>query len=273
MEPCRDIQAQTPRPVTLEAPAGRVTGFLATPVSDWKSAVVVVGDRGGLDDHVLGACARLADAGHAALALDLDVDRLDGSVVLSPSATSALARCTGAVTAGLAFLRAEAAAPPSRFGVVGYGLGGLVALAAGYRCQVGAAVSFYGDGPVRLRANLLEIMGQPKPHAGALLCLVGGEDEDVCPADLAAIHSHLDAFGMRQTSIVYPRTRTDFCRDGAPTYRAAEAADAWGRLLHALEVAPKLRHRFAAKSSAVGRVDRIRRPGRTPLATPAIRHG
>ncbi len=236
-------------PIRLDTPDGPLSAFLASPDGTaWKSGVVVVGESGALSVQLRDTCCRLAEAGHGALALDLEVASLGGPLVMSDASAAGLTRCTRAVGAAAGFLRSEAPTALSRLGVVGFGTGGLVALAAGYRCQVGTAVSFYGEGPMRLRANLREIIDAPKPHAATLVCLVGGEDEDVRPADLGAIRDHLDAFGMRQTSIVYPRTRAGFCHPEGRNYRAAEAEDAWGRLLHALETATRQRHRFSAKS-------------------------
>jgi dienelactone hydrolase len=153
------------------------------------------------------------------------------------------------VAAALEFLRAAAPTAPTRYGAVGFGAGGLVSLAAGYRCQIGASVSFYAEGPMRLRANLPQIFDRPKPQAAPLLCLVGALEE-VLPADLAAIRAHLGHFGMRETMVVYPRRKTGFCHPASEAYRETEAGDAWGRLLRALDTAPRQRHRFFSKSAA-----------------------
>jgi len=254
----------TVRDVLIEPPRGGVPGYFAAPSSDaWKSAVVVIGDHLTLDDHARETCRRLAREGHAAIALDLTGGADSGVSLVSRrpgvSDRDGQARAIEGVAAGLELLRTEASAPPARFGVVGYGGGGLVALVAGYRCQVGAAISFYGEGPMQLRANLSEIIERPKRHAASFLCLVGGEDDAVRPEDLGAIHERLDTFGMRHTFIVYPRTRSGFCQVDGPRYRAAEANDAWGKVLHALETAPRLRHRFQPKARlcqppAAGRV-------------------
>jgi len=161
------------------------------------------------DDHLMTVCKDLASVGHAAIVLQLDLAPL----------------------------------------TVGFGAGGLVSLAAGYRCQIGASVSFYAEGPMRLRANLPQIFDRPKPQAAPLLCLVGALEE-VLPADLAAIRAHLGHFGMRETMVVYPRRKTGFCHPASEAYRETEAGDAWGRLLRALDTAPRQRHRFFSKSAA-----------------------
>jgi carboxymethylenebutenolidase len=254
------------RTVTIDAPDGPVTGLLAIPDGDaWTSAVVVVPDRGGVDEHIARACRDLAAAGHVALAIDLAVSELHAALPSSLSPRSILTRFTRAVTAGLTLLRTIGPTRPSRLGVIGYGAGGLVAFAAGYRCQVGAAIAFYGEGPMHLREHLADIIEKPKPQAASFLCLVGAVDEHLYTADLGAILRHFTNFRMQFNVIVYPRVGNGFCLPGHPKYRPAEAKDAWGRVLHALESSSRLRHRFVAKARLPPKPDLLRsapRPAR-----------
>jgi carboxymethylenebutenolidase len=242
MDPIEAAEAPSPimaRAVRLVAPGSSPRAFLAVPKgAEWRSAVVVVGDTFDVDAHASEVARRLARAGHGVLAVGHGAVGSEGALD---------ADLVGAVNAGLARLRAEAPAPPARVGVVGYGLGGFVALVAGYRCQVGAAVSLYGAGPMRLRADLRRIIDRPKRHSAPLLCLLGVEDVAVRAEDLAAIRERLDAFGMRHTFIIYPRTRSGFCRPDGADFRPKEADDAWRRVLHALETAPRLRNRSPPK--------------------------
>jgi len=218
------------------------TGLLAMPKSEpWRSAVVVVGERPTVDVGAMDAARSLAAAGHGALAI--------GHGEIAPEGAE-VADLTRGVDAALARLRAEAPAKAPRIGVVGYGLGGFLALVAGYRCQVGAAVSVYGEGPMRLRADLRRIIDRPKRHSAPFLCLVGAEDLVVRAEDLAAIRERLDVYGMRHTFILYPRTRAGFCQVGGPDHRPIEAADAWTKILHALDTAPRLRNRSPPRSRA-----------------------
>jgi len=247
------------RPVTVAAPDAPIMGYFAAPKSAWRSAVVVVGHDAKVDEHAMEIARGLARAGHGALAIGAEAPPPHGAT---------FARLAARVDAALARLRAEAPSPPARFGVVGYGAGGLSAVVAGYRCRVGAAVSFYGEGPMRLRADLTRIIDQPKRHSAPFLFLLGGEDTSVRPPDVAAIRERLDAFGMRSTFIIYPRTRGAFCHPDGRDYRPADAGDAWNRLLHALDTAPRLRHRFPPKAAPVPRKAGSRATARSPVARP-----
>jgi carboxymethylenebutenolidase len=229
------------REVALRVPEphGLLRAFLAVPEgAPWKSAVIVVDDAPGIGAHISELCRALARRGHAAVAPDL--------LTLRPGDAGLMSAWTTGVDAALAFLRAEAPRPPPRFGIVGFGVGGFVALSAGYRCRIGAAVSFYGDAVTRLRSDL-GILDGPKPHAASLLCLVGAEDESVRLEDLAIVRERLAGFRMQHSFVVYPRTKSNFFFPGAREHRPAAAEDAWNRLLHVLETAPRLRYRFAKK--------------------------
>ncbi len=233
------------RPLQLEGEAGAISGFVATPgAGAWKSTVVVIGD--GIDPHVCAACRDLAAGGHGALAIDLPLADLERTIAEDRAQRRPpAARFTADVRTALAFLRAAAPSPPRRSGVVGYGAGGLVALAAGYRYGLGVAVCLYGEGLTLLRTNLTQLIPEPKRHAAPFVCLVGAEDAGVQPRDLREIGDHLDRSRVDHTFILYPGTGAGFCRPGHAGYRPSEASDAWGRVVHSLEAARRERHRYS----------------------------
>jgi dienelactone hydrolase len=239
-------QAQTEevvlgRVVALASVRFRFNGVLALPLATaWRSAAVLVSEGPEVDESTVDIARRLAAAGHAALAIGHDG---------TGRGTEAFERIAERVDAALSYLVAESRAPVPRFGVVGFGPGGFSAIVAGYRCRAGAAVCLYGDGPLRLREELAQLIDQPKRHAARFLFLLGGEDATVKPGDVGPIRDQLEAFGMRNTFIIYPRTKGAFCRPG-PDFRAPAAEDAWLRILLALDTAPRLRHRFSRKAAA-----------------------
>jgi dienelactone hydrolase len=245
------------RRVRLSAAGEAFEAFVATPAGPWTSASIVVGENDSLDAGVMAVASDLATSGHAALAM--------GHASKSGSEED-LAHFVERVHAGFACLKGQALAPAPRFGVVGFGQGGALALAVGYRCRLGASVSFYGEGPAYFGAHVVAIVDHPRRQVGPFLFLFGGDDPAVRPSDLGAIQRRLDFFGMRHTFIVYPRTKGAFCRRGSPDYRESEAADAWQRLLHALETAPRPRHRFTKKTpEAPAAPVRAKATRRTPL--------
>ena len=103
-------------------------------------------------------------------------------------------------------------------GVVGYCLGGLLAVLAGARERVDAVVSYYG---VRLEEHLDELAGTPTPTL-----LFFGETDPWVPAEVVA-QVQARIHGRPQlTSRVFTGAGHGFDRDGQPSYRqhAAEPA-------------------------------------------------
>jgi dienelactone hydrolase len=65
------------RMATTSSPGGAIPGFLAIPAGvTWKSAAVVVGETGALDESTREVCRSLARAGHGALGVDLSSSTL-----------------------------------------------------------------------------------------------------------------------------------------------------------------------------------------------------
>src|SRR5687768_2351022 len=114
--------------------------------------VVVLQEAFGVTEHIEDVCQRLADAGWLAVAPHLyhrtgdpilpydDYSQImPHAVDLNPDGILA------DVDAALAFIEG-AGFPPDTAGVVGFCMGGTLALATAVERQVGAAVTYYGSG-------------------------------------------------------------------------------------------------------------------------------
>src|ERR1700730_6367985 len=128
-------------PLTVQEPAG-------TP----KGGIVVVQEAFGVNDHIEDVARHFADEGWLAVAPHLfhrSGDPKLGYTDMTPVMAHMQALTSEGVLADLdaAFERLAAAgiAPAGR-GVVGFCMGGTVALIADAERQVGAAVTFYGGG-------------------------------------------------------------------------------------------------------------------------------
>jgi len=241
------VEAMVPvrtRGVELALRDRRVGGVLVLPAGAPRSATVVVPDRTGVREEDVQFSQHLAIAGHASLLVDLPVSNLDGLEVPSPAMGSWLRDFDLTLASGYALL-AEIFAPPRR-GLVGIGLGGVVALACGVRRQAGAVVSLYGEGPGRLRHHLDVVVDTPRRQGPHFLCLVGARDPELEPADARVMYEHFAQLGVRLNVVVYPRVGGAFCTPSDARYRPVEAADAREKVLQALDAAPRIRHRFTA---------------------------
>lgn len=159
-------------------------GYLSLPPGGTGPGVLVIQEWWGLVDHVRDVADRFAAAGFVALAPDL----YHGERTTSPDQAEKLFMALDIARAGkelhgaAEFLRAHEAVAPRRVGVVGFCMGGQLALFAA--CEhpeaVDAAVDFYGIHPKvaldtsRLRAPVLAHFGKhdasiPLDRAEALI--------------------------------------------------------------------------------------------------------
>ncbi len=198
--------------------------FLASPAAPGprpaRTGVIVVMEGNGMSQQLLRVCQRLAGEGHLAIAPDLyhrfggsDADAWEGHFrdLADADALADLRACA-------AELRSRGA---ERIGITGFCMGGrLTYLAAVAGVDVQAAAPFYGGG-------IQGILGQP---GCPLLAFFGGADAYVSPEHVAKVQAH-HAGDERVEIVVYPGAPHGFMRDGSDTYRAADAADAWKRLV------------------------------------------
>jgi carboxymethylenebutenolidase len=191
-------------------------------------AVVVIHEWWGLNDHIRDLTARLAGEGFVAMAIDLY------DAPPTTDATEAMRRANELRTAA-ALLRIGAAARylskhprgSGKVGVVGFCLGGAMALAAA--CQVpeiSAAVPFYGIA----REEFLDFAH----HKAPILGHYGAEDGAVTPARVEALRARAERAQARITIHMYDAGHA-FMRDHDPgAYRPEAARLAWERTLEFL---------------------------------------
>jgi carboxymethylenebutenolidase len=159
-----------------------------------SGGVLVVQEAFGVTPHIAGIVDRFEAEGYAALAPDL----YHGTVFdygtpfeeLGPSFSSLTGDGILAdVDAGLATL-ADRGVPASRVAIVGFCMGGTVALFAGAMRELGAAVSFYGGGVTESRWDgvppLVELApGLRTPWLG----LYGDEDKGIPVEQVEALRA------------------------------------------------------------------------------------
>lgn len=154
--------------VTFAANGRTCDGYLAVPASPGP-AVVVLQEWWGLVEHIKGVADRFAAEGFVALAPDL----YHGQRTTSPDDAAKLFMALNIAEAGkdlrgaVEFLRAHVAVTPKKAGVVGFCMGGQLALFAAqeHGDVVDAVVDFYGVhpkvtiDPARMRAPVLGHFG------------------------------------------------------------------------------------------------------------------
>jgi dienelactone hydrolase len=189
-------------------------GILATPgTADTRPGVLVMPDAWGLTGFAESKARKIAELGYVALAGDLYGDgRVNESFEQCAERADALsgdpARMEFIVRAGLAALRSQPGVDSRRLAVIGFCLGGAVALNAARRgMDVRAVVSFHG---------LLKTVAPAQAggvRASVLICT--GVDDPLVPLeDVVATQHEMTAAGadcqlLMHTGVGHSFTRPD----------------------------------------------------------------
>jgi carboxymethylenebutenolidase len=126
-------------------------GYLATPKSGSGPGLIVIQEYWGLVDHIKTLCDRFAAEGFVALAPDM----YHGERTTSPDTAGKLLMALNIDQAGkdmrgaAEYLRAQGAVKPKKVGIMGFCMGGQLALYAAQEHSdvIDAAVDFYGIHP------------------------------------------------------------------------------------------------------------------------------
>ena len=206
---------------------GKTGGYLATPTQGSGPGVIVIQEWWGLVDHIKDLCDRFADEGFVALAPDL----YHGKSTKSPDEAGKLMMAMRVdeaerdLSAAAQYLSTLDSTTSKKVGVVGFCMGGALALyAATKNQQVGACVVFYGGHP-KVKPDL------PNLHA-PVLGLYGEKDASVTPAVAHELERQVKAVGKQIDVVIYPGAGHAFFNDMRPeVYNAEAAADAWRRTI------------------------------------------
>jgi len=204
-------------------------GYLARPRSGNGPGVIVIQEWWGLNDQVKGVCHLLAGEGFNALAPDFyhgksaaigepdEAKKLMMELKLDQAAKDA----RGAA----AFLTAHENTSTEKVGVIGFCMGGMLALLTGTvaATEIGAVVDCYGV-PPQQKPTYAAMRGVP------VLGIFGGKDHVV--EALPALEADLASAGVPFTKHIYPDADHAFLNDQrADAYRADDAKDAWARII------------------------------------------
>jgi carboxymethylenebutenolidase len=203
------------------------SGYLAP--GDGGPGVVVIQEWWGLVDHIKKVADRVAAAGFVALAPDLYGGRTTGEPDEAGKAMMELELPQAARDMGGAFdhLLADPHVEPKRIGVVGFCMGGTLALMLATIRPVDAVVDYYG-GPLKARAEIDKIRAPVLGHFAA--------DDDWASQDRAReLEDRLTRGGVESDFHTYPGARHAFFNDTRPEVHDPEAAAlSWERTIQFL---------------------------------------
>lgn len=228
------------RDVTLTTSDGPMRTYEVTPASGSPdSAVIVIPEAFGLNDHIESIAERIAEAGHLGLGLDI-FHRSGGGTAPYDDFSKVLPLFEGLTDDGLladidaarAHLH-ESDIGDERIGIVGFCFGGRVTFLASVRRALGAGVGFYGGGIVTPRfPQFPGLIDESATMQTPWLGLFGDADESIPVEDVERLRSTLDEQSPVAHEVVrYPDAQHGFNCDQRPSHHREAATDAWRRTL------------------------------------------
>jgi carboxymethylenebutenolidase len=207
------------------------------PTGPPRGGIVVVQEAFGVNAHIEDVAGRFAAEGWLAVAPHLF--HRTGDPQLPYDDYPGVRPHTGALTAegvlddvdeALAHLD-RAGIERARTGIVGFCMGGTVALVTAVHRDVGAAVSFYGGGVGEGRFGFRPLAEEAAELRAPWLGLYGDLDKGIPPADVERLRAAAAASGQPTEVVRYPDAGHGFHCDPRPAYHPASAHDAWTRTL------------------------------------------
>jgi carboxymethylenebutenolidase len=203
------------------------SAYLAKPASELGRGIIVIHDEWGLTEFIRDVCDRLARAGFVALAPDLFRGRIAEDQASAEQLSKELELdCADAdLESAVAELFNQHATTGAKVGVLGFGLGGSLALFASSRHRrIGAAVDLYGAHP--------ELLPELDRVAAPVLAIFAGEEKSVSESTVGALESGLQRAGVSASVEVKAGVRNGYMNDARlDVHDAVAAADTWDALL------------------------------------------
>jgi carboxymethylenebutenolidase len=226
--------------VKVKTPDGEMPAYRAMPATGSSFPVVlVVQEIFGVHEHIKDVCRRIAKAGYFAIAPELYARQGDPSKYADiPKLVSEIVRkvpdaqVMGDLDACVAYAKSTGKAETARLGITGFCWGGrIVYLYAAHNPDVKAAVAWYGTvtpfAPGSTAA--LDLASRIK---APVLGLYGGADQGIPTDTVEKMFAALKASGNAKSEYkIYPDTPHGFNADYRPSYRKAQAEDAWNKMI------------------------------------------
>lgn len=231
---------------------GTMGGFVARPSDPVpRPAVLVFMEIFGVNAHIREVTERVAREGYVALAPDYfhrtgpgveygyDNEGMAGGMKLLGALRAD--EMIADARAAIAWLREQPTVRGERIGCMGFCIGGHMTYLTACETDVRAAASFYGGGIAAPQGpgGAPSTLSRTSKIRGRILCLLGGKDALIPPAQVEAVREALAKAGTKHEVVVYPDADHGFFCDQRPSYAKAAADDAWSRVkaLFAAELA------------------------------------
>jgi len=207
----------------LSTTAGVTTAYVNRPEHDSTSAVILIQEWWGINQHIRDLAARYADAGYNCVAPDLYRGRLAQDAAEASAMMNALAIEDGMETIRKAIDAAKATYGLQQFAITGYCMGGTFALRAACEIpELKAAAPFYGDIP---EESILSKLTVPT------LFIAGARDGWITPEKVNGLREAAKKFNLPIEAVSYDADHAFFNDTRPEVYNEEAAKDAWRRVL------------------------------------------
>ncbi len=219
------------RMVEFPSNGDTASGYLSTPGAGPGPGLVVIQEWWGLIDQIKRTADRFAAEGFSALVPDLYHGRVIGLHEPDEAGKALMAldqeRATKELRGAVDYLLSSGAARGEHVGVVGFCMGGGLAIALGAaHDRVSAVVSYYGVGMPE--TDLSRITGKLLGHYGE-------HDDMATPEAVRALDEQLEAASVPHTFHTYPGATHAFANEDRPeVYDEVAERLAWARTLEFL---------------------------------------
>jgi carboxymethylenebutenolidase len=207
----------------LNTPQGSTTAYVDRPEHDTNTAVILIQEWWGINQHIRDIASRYADEGYNCVAPDLYRGRL------AQDAEEASALMHGlAIEDGMEMIRKTIDAARDTFAfdqfvITGYCMGGTFALRAACEIpELKAAAPFYGDIP---EERVLKNLKVPT------LFIAGERDAWINPEKVSGLRNAASKYGLPVEAVSYDADHAFFNDTRPEVYNAEAAKDAWERVL------------------------------------------
>jgi carboxymethylenebutenolidase len=226
------------RTVELDTPHGPMPLYEARPDSEARSAVVVIQEAFGVNEHIEDVTRRFADAGYHAVAPHL-FHRSGGGTAPYGDFAKVIPLYEHLDDDGI-LVDVDAAREhlhaagwdDGAVGIVGFCFGGRVTFLVALRRTLGAAVGFYGGGIVTPRfPQFPPLIDDAAQLRTPWLGVFGDRDESIPADDVERLRDALTAAPVTTEIVRYPDAGHGFHCDQRDAYDETAAKDAWNRTL------------------------------------------
>ncbi len=205
--------------LNIETANGPTTAYVAQPDRDGGTAVILIQEWWGLNDHIKDIAGRYADEGFTAIAPDLYRGKLATNPEEASKMMSALTIDDGIDTIRNTVDAASKALNASHFGITGFCMGGTFALRAACELEgFSAAAPFYGDIP---EEDVLKKLRTPT------IFVSGTKDGWINPEKVAFLEDCAERYELPVHSAKYEADHAFFNNTRPEVYDKDAAEDAW----------------------------------------------